>query len=149
MGRTVRTLGPRDAELFRAMLALFGEVFDDVRADTGQQPSTDYLEKLLSRDHFIAVAALDEAAIVGGLTAYVLDKYKQEHSEMYIYDLAVAAASRRQGVALALIDELRAVARARGAHVIFVQADYGDDAAVALYEKIGSRKDVMHFDIAP
>jgi len=36
----------------------------------------------------------------------------------------------------------------RGADVIFVQADYGDDAAVALYTKLGAREDVMHFDIS-
>lgn len=30
-----------------------------------------------------------------------------------------------------------------------VQADHGDDPAVALYTKLGAREDVMHFDIAP
>jgi aminoglycoside 3-N-acetyltransferase I len=33
--------------------------------------------------------------------------------------------------------------------VIFVQADYGDDPAIALYTKLGSREDVIHFDIPP
>ena len=33
-------------------------------------------------------------------------------------------------------------------YVVFVQADYGDDPAVALYTKLGTREDVMHFDIA-
>jgi aminoglycoside 3-N-acetyltransferase I len=37
----------------------------------------------------------------------------------------------------------------RGAWVIYVQADYGDDPAIALYSKLGTREDVMHFDIAP
>jgi aminoglycoside 3-N-acetyltransferase I len=37
----------------------------------------------------------------------------------------------------------------RGVYVIFVQADYGDDPAVALYTKLGTREDVMHFDILP
>jgi aminoglycoside 3-N-acetyltransferase I len=37
----------------------------------------------------------------------------------------------------------------RGVYVTFVQADYGDEAAIALYTKLGSREDVMHFDIAP
>lgn len=31
--------------------------------------------------------------------------------------------------------------------VIFVQADYGDDPAIALYTKVGVREDVLHFDI--
>ena len=37
--------------------------------------------------------------------------------------------------------------RALGCYVIFVQADHGDDAAIALYSKLGRREDVLHFDI--
>jgi aminoglycoside 3-N-acetyltransferase I len=35
----------------------------------------------------------------------------------------------------------------RGSYVIFVQADLGDAAAIALYTKLGRREDVLHFDI--
>ena len=31
--------------------------------------------------------------------------------------------------------------------MIFVQADYGDDPAIALYSKLGRREDVTHYDI--
>jgi hypothetical protein len=48
-----------------------------------------------------------------------------------------------------MIQELQHLAVARNIYVIFVQADYGDDAAVALYTKLGTREDVMHFDIEP
>lgn len=48
---------------------------------------------------------------------------------------------------LAMIEGLRKVAAARGAHVIFVQADIGDDPAIALYAKLGIRENVLHFDI--
>jgi len=30
-----------------------------------------------------------------------------------------------------------------------VQADLGDEAAIALYTRLGVREDVLHFDIAP
>ncbi len=50
-------------------------------------------------------------------------------------------------MATALIGHLQTVAAERGAWVIYVQADYGDDPAVALYEKLGTREEVMHFDI--
>jgi aminoglycoside 3-N-acetyltransferase I len=30
--------------------------------------------------------------------------------------------------------------------VIFVQADCGDGSATALYSKLGTREDVLHFD---
>jgi aminoglycoside 3-N-acetyltransferase I len=84
---------------------------------------------------------------VGGLAAYELRKFEQERSEIYIYDLAVALSHRRQGIATALIEALRGIARARGATVIFVQADVPDAAAIALYTKLGSREDVLHFDV--
>jgi len=77
----------------------------------------------------------------------VLPKFEQPRKEIYIYDLAVAEAHRRRGIATAMIEELRRIAAAIGAWVIFVQADYGDDPAVALYTKLGTREDVMHFDI--
>ena len=87
--------------------------------------------------------------MIGGLVAYELDKLEQERSEIYIYDLAVDAAFRRQGVATALIKHLGEIASSRGAWVIYVQADYGDEPAIALYTKLGRREDVMHFDIDP
>jgi aminoglycoside 3-N-acetyltransferase I len=59
----------------------------------------------------------------------------------------VDEAHRREGIATALIEELRRIAAARGAYVIYVQADYGDDPAIALYTKLGAREDVLHFDI--
>ena len=55
---------------------------------------------------------------------------------------------RREGIATALIQELKKIAVARAAYVIFVQADIGDDPAIALYTKLGVREDVLHFDIA-
>lgn len=55
---------------------------------------------------------------------------------------------RRRGIATALIQELRKIGREIGARVIFVQADLGDAPAIALYEKLGLREDLLHFDIA-
>jgi aminoglycoside 3-N-acetyltransferase I len=97
----------------------------------------------------VAVAALRDGEVIGGLAAYVLPKFEQARSEVYLYDLAVAAGHRRQGVATALIACLQRVAAERGAYVIFVQADLGDEPAIALYTKLGVREDVLHFDIAP
>jgi aminoglycoside 3-N-acetyltransferase I len=95
----------------------------------------------------IALVALAAGKVSGGLVAYELDKFEQARREIYIYDLAVAAAHRRRGIATAVIQHLRQIAAERGAWVVYVQADYGDDPAIALYEKLGSREDVMHFDI--
>lgn len=131
------------------MLSMFGRAFEDVPAYTERQPDDDYLRELLGSSDFIAVAAVAESKVVGGLAAYVLRKFEQARSEMYIYDLAVDESFRRMGVATAMIGEVQKEAAARGAYVIFVQADQGDDPAIALYTKLGTREEVLHFDIAP
>lgn len=145
---SVRRLLPDDLGLMTTMLNLFGDVFSEEDIYRGAQPSPDYLRNLLGGDYFIALVAIDEGTLVGCLAAYELRKFERERSEIYIYDLAVAEAHRRRGIATALIEELKTVAAARGAYVIFVQADQGDDPAIALYSKLGEREEVLHFDIA-
>jgi aminoglycoside 3-N-acetyltransferase I len=145
---SIRQLGPADIALMEAMLAMFGEAFGEVETFSVARPSRAYLERLLAREHFIALAAVRDGAVVGGLAAYELEKFEQERSEIYIYDLAVAESHHRMGIATALIEHLRAIGRARGAYVVFVQADHVDPPAIALYSKLGKREDVLHFDIA-
>lgn len=144
---TIQLLGPGDVALMQAMSTTLGEAFDEVETYSGARPSRIYLERLLSSDYFIALAALKGEEVVGGLAAYELPKFEQERSETYIYDLAVAKAHRRQGIATALILELKELAAARGSYVVFVQADIDDAPAIALYTKLGTREDVVHFDI--
>ena len=48
-----------------------------------------------------------------------------------------------------MMEKLKVMAAARGAYVIYVQADLVDAAAIALYSKLGKREDVLHFDIEP
>ncbi len=144
----IRQLASGDVDLARELLATFGTAFEDVDTYTGAQPDTAYLERLLGSDHFIALAALLDNSVIGGLAAYELRKFERQRSEVYIYDLAVAAEHRRRGIATGLIEHLRTMAAARGAHVIFVQADLADAPAIELYTKLGTREDVLHFDIA-
>jgi aminoglycoside 3-N-acetyltransferase I len=145
---TLRRLAPGDVSLFRKLNVLFGEAFGEPETYTAEPPRDAYLEGLLAKEHVIALVALKGDEAVGGLVAYELDKFERARREVYIYDLAVGAAHRRRGVATALIRHLREIAARRGAWVVYVQADHGDDPAIALYEKLGVREDVLHFDIA-
>jgi aminoglycoside 3-N-acetyltransferase I len=144
----VRQVEPHELDIMEAMLTVFGEAFEDVETYSKARPGSDYFHRLLSSDYFIAVVAMKGEEVVGALAGYELQKFEQERSEIYIYDLAVAEAHRREGVATALILELKRIAAARGAYVIYVQADLGDDPAIAFYTKLGTREDVLHFDIA-
>jgi aminoglycoside 3-N-acetyltransferase I len=149
MSFAVQRLGPDDFALARELNALFAEVFEDPESYASVLPSQAYLQRVLGRQEVIALVAKTGEQIVGGLVAYVLEKLEQERSEIYIYDLAVAEDWRRRGVATALIAEVQAIARRVGSWVVYVQADYVDAPAVALYEKLGKREEVLHFDIAP
>lgn len=144
---SIRQLSASDVSLMEKLMTVFGEAFEEVETYTGSRPSREYLEQLLGSETFIVLAASKDDVVVGGLAAYELRKFEQERSEIYVYDLAVADEYRRQGIATALFEELKRVAAARGAYVIFVQADAGDEPPIGLYTKLGTREEVLHFDI--
>lgn len=144
----VRRLGSDDVAGMRALNALYSDAFGEPENYAEQPPPDDWLLARLADPAIVALIAEHGGQVVGGLTGYVLAKLEQARSEIYIYDLAVAESHRRQGIATALIDALQPIARVAGARVIYVQADHGDEPAVALYSKLGEREDVMHFDIA-
>ena len=146
MGCTFEQLTTSDINLLKDLLRVFGEAFEDVETYQGAVPEDGYLRSLLAMRHFIAVVARSGGEVVGGLAAYELQKFERDRREIYIYDLAVAKEHRRKGVATGLIAELKRVAAKRGAYVIYVQADKDDAAAIALYQGLGRREDVYHFD---
>ena len=145
---TCRELSSADGALLKELLAVFGQAFGEIDTYQGAIPSDRYLTELLARPHFIAIVALHDGEVVGGLAAYVLDKFERERREIYIYDLAVLKHHRRKGIATELIRELQHIAKTRSACVIYVQADLGDEAAIALYSSLGVKETVHHFDIA-
>src|SRR5690606_16488596 len=114
--------------------------------------SDEYCRDLLGREDLLLVVAIQDERVIGGLAAYLLRKYEQARSEIYIYDLAVAEENRRRGVATALIAEVRRIGRGAGTWTIFVQADIvpEDEPARALYRKLAVEEiTALHFDIKP
>lgn len=134
------------------MNAVFAQGFDDPESYADTLPGDDWAADWLANPNHIALLAEADGVPVGALAGYVLPKFEQARSEIYIYDLAVLEAARRQGVATGLIEALRAHAREIGAWTIFVQADIipEDEPARALYRKLASEEiTALHFDIAP
>lgn len=145
---SVQRLGTGDGTHFASMLDLFADAFDDPANYSEARPSPTYRDALLARDDVVVLVVLADERVVGALVAYELRKFEQERSEFYIYDLAVMEKWRRRGVATAMIDDLKSIVRKNGGWVVYVQADYGDEPASALYTKLGTREDVMHFDLS-
>lgn len=96
------------------LLNVFAEAFEDHESYQSAVPSDEYLTELLAREDFIPLVAIADGRVVGGLASYVLKKFEQERSEIYIYDLAVLEEYRRQHIATGLINKLRETAREIG-----------------------------------
>lgn len=116
-------------ELFELMATVFGE-------EPG--PLSDhYVDGLLRREDFWAIAAFVGREVAGGITAHMLPMTGREASEMFIYDVAVRERYQRKGVGRRLIAALSEAAAAAGVDDIFVAADNSDVHALDFYEALG------------
>ncbi|MCY4542760.1 MAG: AAC(3)-I family aminoglycoside N-acetyltransferase [Rhodobacteraceae bacterium] len=143
----IHRLRPGDDGLHEAMLDLFGQVFGEQETYCGNRPTAGYVSRLLANPAFVCLVARIGDRVVGALAGYELPKFEQARSEFYIYDLAVSETHRRKGIATALIEETCKIARQRGGWTVFVQADHESAEAIALYSKLGTREEALHFDI--
>jgi aminoglycoside 3-N-acetyltransferase I len=134
-------------EWMKQLMDCFGTVFEEPETYDHKRPTDAYLTERLNDLSFIALVALEGEQVVAGLVAYELKKFEQARSEVYIYDLGVYGRFRRQGIATGLINALKPIAKNMGAWVIFVQADYVDEPAIKLYDSLGEKEEVLHFDI--
>src|SRR3546814_13173921 len=87
---SVRLLGRDDVAPMRAMLAMFGEAFDEGRAYSDRPLGAAWLLRLLGSATFLELAPTKGDEVVGGLAAYMLPQYDQERSATNITHLTVA-----------------------------------------------------------
>jgi len=144
-GFIVRCLNQQDVEIFQNLIRLFREEFEEEGEHKIAKPA--YLARLLSRPDFICYVVQKENELVGGLTAYELQKYYTEESEIFIYDIAIKLAFRRKGLEKELLLALQEYGRGKGIQVIFVAAHAADGHAVEFYKSTGGEgEDVVHFN---
>jgi aminoglycoside 3-N-acetyltransferase I len=65
------------------MLSRFGEAFDEIDTYSRAQPSH-HMEHVLKSETFLALAAVIDGIVAGGIAAYELMEFEQELSEIYI-----------------------------------------------------------------
>ena len=143
----IEQLESEQTEQLRSINKLFALAFEDHEHYCAKPPSDEYLQKMVNNPMFIPLAAFFGEKLVGAITAYELPKLEKQCSEIYIYDLAVAKEYRRRGIAIQMIRKLQQIGKERGVNVVYVQADLGDEPAIRLYEKLGVKAEVLHFDI--
>ncbi|MCT7991069.1 GNAT family N-acetyltransferase [Laspinema olomoucense] len=122
-----------DRKLARKLFTLMAEVF----AEACEPLSDDYLDSLLTRGDFWAIAAFVGDDIVGGITAHTLPMTRSESSEVFIYDIAVRLDYQRQGIGRHLMIALAEAVAAVGIWEVFVGADNEDIHALDFYQALG------------
>ena len=126
---TIRRLCPGDEEVVRKL------------ADG--EPRT----ALLADDATIFLAAFQGAEPVGFVFGYELPRRHGAPSILFVYELEVDGAYRRQGIASRLMSELAEIARSRGIRDGFVLTEPENDAANALYGSLdGERVETVMWD---
>jgi ribosomal protein S18 acetylase RimI-like enzyme len=99
-------------------------------------PRSDAVNRFLADpNHHLLIAYLDgsPAGFVSGVEVTHPDK----GTEMFLYELAVDEAHRRQGIGTALVLALRDLAREQGCYGMWVLTDDDNAAAGATYRKAG------------
>lgn len=136
-------LHQNDLKHFIQLVELFNEVFEEYHAIASEKQ----LKKLLTKTDFLAVVAVQNDQVVGGLTAYEMERYYSDSSELYLYDIAVKTQFHNQGIGKALMNYLKEYAIKNNIETIFVEAHSEDKPAVKFYESvIGQSEKVDHFN---
>src|SRR5262245_20674887 len=106
----IRRLRVADRDLAHRLFAVMADVFEEPH----ERLSDKYVDDLLAREAFWAIAALSGDEVVGGLTAHSLPMTRQASAEVFIYDVAVRADHQRRGIGRRLVTGLCAAAADAG-----------------------------------
>ena len=139
----INRLNESDLQFFKSLIDLFNIAFEEDRSNIGNDAN---LSGLLGNAQFIVMAALAEQEVIGGLTAYELPMYYADHSEVFVYDLAVKPEYQRMGIGKELIRSLKADCSRKGVREFFVLAHEEDEHAIEFYHSTGGKSErVVNF----
>jgi aminoglycoside 3-N-acetyltransferase I len=128
---------------FISLIKIFEQVFE---MEDLVLPNYNLLKKLLENEKFVVFVAKVNGQVVAGLTAYILDSYYTNNSQIYLYDLGVNSNYQRQGIGTMLMANLINFAKSINIDEIFVQADSEDENAINFYRKTKAKEQsVIHF----
>ena len=123
----IREPGPGEEEAVLGAASLFDNPPDAVATK----------RFLTEPTHHLLIAFDGERAV--GFVSGVEVTHPDKGTELFLYELSVEEAARRQGVGRRLVEALEAIGRERGCYGMWVLTDDDNDAAMATYARAGGR----------
>ncbi len=140
MNYVIKKLAPADYEQAK-------ELFHFYQVDDGVQepvtPTNEYLQRMLQKDDFHVIVALHDNVVVGGVTGYELEMYKESVREMFLYEIATEPAHKRNGIGRALIEALKKICREKGMKEMYVGAMADNAPAINFYTNTGGKEEAV------
>ncbi len=143
MDVSIQKLTATDVDKLSALIDVYEIVFE---MNDFKKPERAYLQTLLNEKTLVFLVALQNKAVIGGLTAHLLPSTYFASSLVYIFDLAVQTQFQRKGIGRKLLNALQEYCTALGIPEVFVQADLEDQHALEFYRATGgTAESVIHF----
>jgi ribosomal protein S18 acetylase RimI-like enzyme len=125
---TIRRLAPGDEAVVAALA-------------TSRPLSAEETRAFLADVDTILLVAFDGGEVAGFVLAYVLRRRHGDARQLFVYEVDVAPAHRRRGIATALMRELESFAVKHGIGRGFVLTERDNVAAMGLYGSLGGREE--------
>ncbi len=137
---SITRLTTNEWEKAQASIALFWDI----------EPSQKIIVKFLNNSQNILLSAEINDLPVGQVIGYILDRWDQDESMLFLYSIDVAETYQRRGIGTALIEAVKKLSRAQGCSEAFVFTNASNLAAMQLYQSTGGKKsnpdDVVMFE---
>ncbi len=134
----IKKLAFDEVALAKELIKVFG--FDE-ESEHQIFSSDEYIRKMLERDDFHVIVALENDQLIGGLTAYEMRMFKRETTEIFLYEIEVAEDQRQKGIGKALIEFLKQICAEKGIVEMFVGTEKNNFPARKLYAATGGNAD--------
>ena len=129
----IRRLQPGDEQL---ALQVVRDVMPEDERD-GREPTIDHLKRMLEQDTNYLIAAIADDAPISFLTAYRMPVLSNDASMVYIFEIEVSPAYRRQGIGKQMVVLLKQLCLESDVEDIWVGTENDNIAAKRLYQSTG------------
>ena len=100
-------------------------------------PVEEAARRYLADDHSVFLLAYQGPDAAGFVRGTLLPQIETTRPQLFLYEIDVAAAYRRRGIARALVKALGAIAQEAGCNEMFVFTNRSNDAGMRLYATTG------------